>query len=65
VSLISVTAGKAKVLANFDRGDGTKGRENVTYSMVLEGGMWRIDDIAYKRPDGTAEDTIRKDLGLK
>ena len=25
VSLISTTAGRAKVLANFDRGDGTKG----------------------------------------
>ena len=37
----------------------------MTYSMVFEGGMWRVDDIAYKRPDGTAEDTIRKDLGLK
>jgi hypothetical protein len=62
ISQLSATASKAQVLANFDKGDGE--RESLTYFMVLEDGAWRIDDIAYKRADGSS-DTIRKQLGMK
>jgi hypothetical protein len=63
---VSTTANKAVVRANFDRGDGS-GREDVTYSLILEGGQWRVDDIAYKRlsdPVGP-EENMRKTLGMK
>jgi len=63
ISVLSADAAKAQVLANFDK-DGAS-REDVTFSMILEGGQWRIDDIAYKRADGST-DTIRGDLkGVK
>ncbi|HUO89868.1 MAG TPA: DUF3828 domain-containing protein [Rhizomicrobium sp.] len=61
-SLVSQKGNGAKVLVNFDRGDKT--REDVTYSMVLEGGAWRIDDIGYKYADGST-DSMRKTLGMK
>jgi len=59
ISVLSVNGDKAQVLANFDK-DGAS-REDVTYSMIVERGQWRIDDIAYKRADGSAE-TIRQIL---
>ena len=59
ISVLSASADKAQVLANFDK-DGVS-REDVTYSLILERGQWRIDDIAYKRADGSAE-TIREIL---
>jgi hypothetical protein len=65
-TLVSATANKAVVRANFDRGD-TSGREDVTYSLILEGGQWRVDDIGYKRlsdPVGP-EENLRKTLGMK
>lgn len=65
-TLVSATANKAVVRANFDRGDGS-GREDVTYSLILEAGQWRVDDIAYKRisdPVGP-EENLRKTLGMK
>jgi hypothetical protein len=61
-SLVSQKGNSARVLVNFDRGDNT--REDVTYSMVLEGGAWRIDDIGYKHSDGYT-DSMRKELGMK
>lgn len=59
ISVLSASADKAQVLANFDK-DGAS-REDVTFSLILERGQWRIDDIAYKRADGSAE-TIREIL---
>ena len=61
-SLVSQAGNNAKVLVNFDRGDKT--REDVIYSMVLEAGAWRIDDIGYKYADGRT-DSMRKTLGMK
>ena len=50
---------KAQVKAEFDKGGGE--REEVTFAMVFQRGAWRIDDIAYKRADGSG-DTIRETL---
>jgi Protein of unknown function (DUF3828) len=62
ISVISVTGPKASVLADFDRGEGK--REKVTYSMALERGAWRIDDIAYDLPGEPAR-TLRGELNEK
>jgi hypothetical protein len=59
VAPISETRDKAKVLAEFARGDGA--RERITYAMVYERGEWRIDDIAYAMLDGQSH-TLRGDL---
>jgi hypothetical protein len=61
-TLVSQKGDKASVRVNFDRGDKT--REDVTYTMVLEAGAWRIDDIGYKYADGHT-DSMRKTLGMK
>jgi hypothetical protein len=53
---------RASVLADFDRG-GNK-REQVTYSMVMERGQWRVDDIAYALP-GEPVRTLRGELSEK
>jgi hypothetical protein len=53
---------RARVRAEFDKGDGA--REEVTFSLVFQRGAWRIDDIAYKRTDGSS-DTIRETLKVK
>jgi uncharacterized protein DUF3828 len=50
---------RAQVRAEFDKGAGE--REEVTFSMVFQRGAWRIDDIAYKRADGSGE-TVREIL---
>jgi hypothetical protein len=50
------------VLADFDRGEGK--REKVTYSMTLERGLWRVDDIAYDLP-GEPPRTLRGELTEK
>lgn len=62
IRLIVAAPAKAEVGVDFDHGDGQ--RETVTYALVFERGQWRIDDIAYKRQDGST-DTIRKTLRLK
>jgi hypothetical protein len=59
ISVVSTNGAKASVLADFDRGAGT--REKVTYSMVLERGLWRVDDIAYDLPGEPAR-TLRGEL---
>jgi hypothetical protein len=56
ISLVSNDGAKARVLADFDRGGGE--REKITYSMILEKGLWRVDDIAYARPSEPAN-TLR------
>ena len=61
-SVASVAAAKANVLAQFGRIDGT--REQLTYSLVLEKGHWRVDDIAYARADQPPR-TLRGLLGGK
>ena len=53
ISLLSASADKASVLADFDRGDGA--REQLTYALVLEKSRWRVDDIAYARADGSKD----------
>ena len=62
ISLISVNGPKASVLADFDRGGGK--REKATYSMALERGLWRVDDIAYDLPGEPAR-TLRGELSGK
>jgi hypothetical protein len=62
ILLISTAGGKASVLADFDRGEGK--REKVTYSMVFERGLWRVDDIAYDLPGEPAR-TLRGELSEK
>jgi Protein of unknown function (DUF3828) len=59
ISLVTTEADSAQVRSEFDKGDGE--REQVTFSMRFERGAWRIDDIAYKRADGSS-DTIRQTL---
>jgi hypothetical protein len=56
ISIVSVAGAKASVLADFDRGAGE--REKITYSLVLEKGQWRVDDIAYARASEPAR-TLR------
>lgn len=62
ISVISIAGPKASVLADFDRGEGK--REKVTYSMVLERGAWRVEDIAYDLPGEPAR-TLRGELNEK
>jgi hypothetical protein len=62
ISVVSIAGPKASVLADFDRGEGK--REKVTYSMVLERGAWRVDDIAYDLPGEPAR-TLRGELSEK
>jgi len=62
ISLVSTADARASVLADFDRG-GNK-REQVTYSMVMERGQWRVDDIAYALP-GEPVRTLRGELSEK
>ena len=62
ISVVSADTAKASVLADFDRGGGK--REKVTYSMVLERGLWRVDDIAYDLPGEPAR-TLRRELSEK
>jgi hypothetical protein len=62
ISIVSSDKAKASVLADFDRGEGK--REKVTYSMVLERGLWRVDDIAYDLPGEPAR-TLRGELSEK
>jgi hypothetical protein len=62
ISLVSADQTKASVLADFDRGEGK--REKVTYSMTLERGLWRVDDIAYDLP-GEPPRTLRGELTEK
>ena len=50
IAPISEARDRARVLAEFARGDGA--REQLTYAMVFERGQWRIDDIAYAMLDG-------------
>jgi len=56
ISILSAGAAKANVLAQFGRIDGT--REQLTFSLILEKGHWRVDDIAYARAD-TPPRTLR------
>jgi hypothetical protein len=56
ISVLSASAAIASVLADFDRDAGK--REQLTYSLVIERGQWRVDDIRYSRPDGST-DTLR------
>jgi hypothetical protein len=44
------------VLADFDRGGGE--REKLTYSLILEKGLWRVHDIACARANEPAS-TLR------
>ncbi len=62
ISLLSADGAKASVLADFDRGGGQ--REKATYSLVLERGKWRVDDIAYA-PPGEPPRTLRGQLSGK
>ena len=62
ISVVSADRAKASVLADFDRGEGK--REKVTYSMALERGAWRVDDIAYDLPGEPAR-TLRGELNEK
>ena len=62
ISLVSSDKTKASVLADFDRGGGK--REKVTFSMALEHGLWRVDDIAYDLPGEPAR-TLRGELNEK
>jgi Protein of unknown function (DUF3828) len=62
ISIVSVAGPKASVLAQFSRIDGT--RERLTYSLILEKGHWRVDDIAYARADEPLR-TLRGLLGAK
>jgi hypothetical protein len=62
ISVLSASAAIASVLADFDRGDGDHGagtREQLTYSLVMERGQWRVDDIAYSRAHGSTN-TLRE-----
>jgi hypothetical protein len=56
VAPISETHDAAKVHVEFARGDGA--REQLTYSMLLERGEWRVDDIVYATLDGESH-TLR------
>src|ERR1700722_4097948 len=56
ISVVSAEGSKASVLADFDRGAGE--REQLTYSLILEKGQWRVDDIAYARANEPAS-TLR------
>ncbi len=56
VAPISETGDRAKVMAEFARGDGA--RERLTYAMVFERGEWRINDIVYALLDGESR-TLR------
>ena len=62
ISLLSNDGAKASVLADFDRGEGK--REKATYSMILERGLWRVDDIAYDL-QGEPARTLRGELSGK
>jgi Protein of unknown function (DUF3828) len=62
ISIVSVAGAKAGVTAGFGRLDGT--REQLTYSLILEKGHWRVDDIAYARADQPPR-TLRGMLGGK
>ena len=61
VTPISQEGDRAQVLADFAR---IGGRETLTYSLVREGGAWRVDDVAYVRTDGSRE-TLRAELKAK
>ena len=61
ISTLSVSADKASVRADITHGDGAQ--EAITYTLLLERGLWRIDDIDYVRADG--EETLRRELGGK
>ena len=56
ISVVAIDGAKASVLADFDRGGGE--REKLTYSLVIEKGLWRVDDIAYQRANEPAR-TLR------
>jgi hypothetical protein len=47
------------VEADFDKGAGD--RVIATFSMILEQSAWQIDDISYRRSDGST-DTLRDEL---
>jgi Protein of unknown function (DUF3828) len=59
IKLLSSSADKASVEADFDRGAGD--RVVATFSMILEQNAWRIDDISYQRSDGS-KNTLRNEL---
>jgi hypothetical protein len=56
---LSSSTDKASVEADFDKGVGD--RVIATFSMILEQYAWRIDDISYRRSDGST-DTLRDEL---
>jgi hypothetical protein len=56
ISVVSIDGAKASVLADFDRGGGE--REKLTYSLILEKGLWRVHDIACARANEPAS-TLR------
>lgn len=59
IKLLSSAADKASVEADFDKGGGDS--VVATFSMILEQNTWRIDDIRYRRSDGS-KDTLRNEL---
>lgn len=59
IKLLSSSADKASVEADFDKGAGD--RVVATFSMILEQNAWRIDDVSYRRSDGS-KDTLRNEL---
>ena len=61
ISAVSASADKASVRADIAHGDGSQ--EAITYMLVFERGLWRIDDIDYARADG--EETLRRELSGK